>query len=336
MSLFDLVNLRAIDKFKDKDLLGPLKYLKESADEEAVEKKNAYQISKPEAPTSTAVDDAKSVTAKRFDHESKLQLQGLTLYSDHLEKKFHVKIDRKPYLRHLRFYVKPNGTVRVVAPQNRKEEMIFKELKDHLPWIEKCDHQFSKLRQKFPKKIFTSGQKFPFLGEEFILNIKASDFKKPFIQFDLDQLQFFYPEKWDHLKRTEKRQLLKKALSKFYYEKAVLHLNRRVRILSEQVKLYPKKITFRNQKTRWGSCSPDTSISLNWKLITFGERTIDYVIIHELCHIKHPNHSQRFWTLVQSHCIDFKRIDKSLNKLQYAADFLAPESELYLFNPSLV
>jgi predicted metal-dependent hydrolase len=174
------------------------------------------------------------------------------------------------------------------------------------------------------------------VGEDFFLRLDAAEFKKPFMQIDLDQFQFFYPVSWDNLKKSEKLSLLKKHLMKFYHEKAVVHLNQRVRILSESTGLIPKRLTFRNQKTRWGSCSSDGSLNLNWKLIAFDESVIDYVIIHELCHLKHPNHSKRFWTLVEAHCPNYKRLNKQLNQAQFEVDFLAAESELYFSNPTLL
>lgn len=323
MDLFDLLNMHPIEKFKDKDLLGPLKYLKADLEENS-------EVTAPSAPAasnpprtsdSLAIMPTKDITRDRIYEDYVCDLP--------------LVVHRKPYIRHIRFYVKPNSTVHVVAPLNRSVDLIKKEISEHRAWVEKANQSFQKLRDKFPVRFFQTGQTFPFVGENYFLKILAADFKKPFIQLDLDQLQYFYPQSWDLLTKHEKQVLLKKHLMKFYHEKAIVFLNQRLRILSEQTQLFPKRVTFRNQKTRWGSCSSDGSLNLNWKLIAFDQSLIDYVIIHELCHLKHANHSKRFWSLVESHCSDYKRLNKSLNQIQFEVDFLAPESELYLFNPTL-
>ena len=72
------------------------------------------------------------------------------------------------------------------------------------------------------------------------------------------------------------------------------------------------KITIRNQKTRWGSCNSKCNLSFNLSLMKFAGDIIDYVIIHELCHLKHMNHSEEFWTLVGSFIPDYKSKRKVL------------------------
>ncbi len=304
LSLFDFLNVNKVkETYKNKDLLGPLKFL----DEKPLIK------TQPTSPE----------TAKPLGTEESIFDMPLIVH-------------RKPYLRHIRFYVKPNDTIFVIAPLNRPIDLIKKEISEHKLWIENCKQKFKTLKDKFPMKRFVNGESFPILGEKFLLKIESADFKKPFLQMDLDQLIFYYPLHWDQKAKTEKQDLLKKHLKKFYYDMAVTHLNQRLRILSEKLQLFPKSLTFRNQKTRWGSCSSEGRLNLNWKLIAFDSLLIDYVIIHELCHLKHPNHSSKFWTLVESFCPNYKILNKKLNQLQFEADFLAAESELYFSNPSVV
>ena len=72
------------------------------------------------------------------------------------------------------------------------------------------------------------------------------------------------------------------------------------------------KIGIRGQYTRWGSCSSKGNLSFNYTLLQFREEVIDYVIIHELCHLKEMNHSKRFWKLVGKLCPDYKNLRKEL------------------------
>jgi predicted metal-dependent hydrolase len=74
------------------------------------------------------------------------------------------------------------------------------------------------------------------------------------------------------------------------------------------------KVTVRNQKTRWGSCSARGNLSFNYNLVQYKKEIIDYVIVHELCHRKEMNHSKKFWLLVEKICPDYKILRKELKK----------------------
>jgi len=76
------------------------------------------------------------------------------------------------------------------------------------------------------------------------------------------------------------------------------------------------KVIIRGQKTRWGSCSARRNLSFNYKLMKYREEVIDYVIIHEMCHLKEMNHSKKFWKLVENLCPDFKSLKKELKSPQ--------------------
>lgn len=78
-----------------------------------------------------------------------------------------------------------------------------------------------------------------------------------------------------------------------------------------------KRISIRNQKTRWGSCSKDANLNFNYKIILLPENLQDYIIIHELCHLKELNHSKKFWDLVATVCPDYKKHRKELKNINF-------------------
>jgi len=74
----------------------------------------------------------------------------------------------------------------------------------------------------------------------------------------------------------------------------------------------PAKLKITNALKRWGSCSADNNICFSWRIILLPLELVDYIVVHELCHIVHKNHSNRFWKLVERVMPDYKQRDKAL------------------------
>ncbi|MBC7406708.1 MAG: M48 family metallopeptidase [Candidatus Parcubacteria bacterium] len=90
------------------------------------------------------------------------------------------------------------------------------------------------------------------------------------------------------------------------------YLTSRLELLSSANNLNYNRVSFRSQKTRWGSCSSRKNISLNYKLLTLKTELIDYVILHELAHTKHMNHSLEFWNFLELICVGAKKHHREL------------------------
>ena len=103
-----------------------------------------------------------------------------------------------------------------------------------------------------------------------------------------------------------------KIYASWLKHKAKIYIHKRAKELSKLTGFNYKRITIRSQKTRWGSCSANGILSFNYRLLRFNEKVIDYVIIHELCHLKELNHSKRFWKLVEKFCPDYKGLKLEL------------------------
>lgn len=95
---------------------------------------------------------------------------------------------------------------------------------------------------------------------------------------------------------------VKKQLSAWFKQQALDYLPERLTALSERTQLTPKALEIRFYKARWGSCNQHKKVNLNYLLMMTPNHVIDYVIIHELCHLTHLNHSPAFWKLVDKHC----------------------------------
>ncbi len=103
-------------------------------------------------------------------------------------------------------------------------------------------------------------------------------------------------------------------IEEWFRTKAVEILTEHAARISKDIKIHFKKLYIRNQKTRWGSSSGIGNISLNWRVIMMSPEVQDYLIIHELCHQYHFNHSRNFWDLVESFCPDYRKLNGELTE----------------------
>jgi hypothetical protein len=104
------------------------------------------------------------------------------------------------------------------------------------------------------------------------------------------------------------------ALERWYRRAARAEIAPRAEAAAKAVGGRVTALTIRAQRTRWGSCSPTGALSFNWRLLLAHEPVLDYVVVHEACHLKVADHSPRFWALVERHCPDWRDHARWLRK----------------------
>jgi predicted metal-dependent hydrolase len=105
---------------------------------------------------------------------------------------------------------------------------------------------------------------------------------------------------------------INRSVDKFYKNKAKYHLPIIVDKYANQMRLYPTKLSFRKAKRQWGSCSSKNAISLNYSMVKLPIYIIEYIIVHELAHIKYKHHQKSFWELVSKYIPNYKSLQKEL------------------------
>ncbi len=98
-----------------------------------------------------------------------------------------------------------------------------------------------------------------------------------------------------------------RAIDRWYRREARERIGSVTAAEAERLELFPSKVTIRDQKTRWGSCSTSGTLSFNWRLVIGPGHALRYVVIHELIHIQHHNHSRAFWSALTEALPDWKR-----------------------------
>jgi len=206
-----------------------------------------------------------------------------------------------------------DGNVEVKAPFNLNQNEIDAFILKKEKWIKNKILLQKKIKQ-LPKKKFINGEVFKFLGKDLMLKINISDAKKTYIKNDYICLD---------LKNNTKinKEKIKKELELFYRSFSEKILKEKTLIESKKMNLKVKGIKVRSYKNRWGSCSSNGDISYNWKLIMAPDKIINYVIIHELCHLIHFNHSRDYWREVRKKLPNFRESKEWLKSNQYLFDW---------------
>jgi len=235
-----------------------------------------------------------------------------------------IRILREPYRRNLKLTAEVRGDLRLRVGKSVSERQILQFLQQNLKWIERACARFAQERERFPQKKFVTGENFLFLGRDCPLEFLPFDGRKPQIVLSESALSVFIPQDgWTEEFPAAAHPEFQELIVKKFEQQARKLLPQRVAIWSERTGLRPAKLSLRAQRSRWGSLSSSGRISLNWKLIAAPIEVIDYVIIHELCHMVHANHSSHFWNLVASWDPQYKEHRLWLRTHHLAFDFLA-------------
>jgi len=210
--------------------------------------------------------------------------------------------------RSLGISVLPDSTVIVRVPYRTSLKTINRIVQEKATWIIKHrDSYISKDNSKL-NRLYSNGEKHLFRGNESVLKIEKSSrkyirFIDGFIELGLD--------------KTDNSEAIKRLLYSGYKNEAITFLPLMLSSVIEKHKeqmFKPSCLIVRSMKRRWGSCSNKGVITLSTELIKLPDRLIEYVILHELCHLKHHNHGAGYYKLLSYLYPDWKELRKELRK----------------------
>ena len=200
-------------------------------------------------------------------------------------------------VKHVRLRVHEDGSVRLYVPQNFTEQDISKVLEMKATWIASKQHYFKQEGKILLRRneLLLFGNRYAYFYSSQYKNKVIVNEESKTIQARRNLLDIIVQEQW-----------LKSVAKKYIYP--------RVAELSENLILPFNRLFLRSQKSKWGNCSADKNISINWRIIKAPCFVIDYVIIHELCHTLIMKHTVKFETLLNSYCPDYKQAQTWLEK----------------------
>ena len=178
------------------------------------------------------------------------------------------------------------GAVSIVVPTDTPVERIDQLLAAKRRWIKE---KMALQQEKAPASTrqFVSGDAFPYLGRNYRLKIERGSFAPVRLLNGRLMVVLPYGDEQPHMVRN--------ALVRWYKRQAEQKLTEKVKHFAPMVGVEPKSVKIKTFKSRWGSCTAKGELEFNWQILLAPNRMVDYVVIHELCHLIRHDHSPEFW-----------------------------------------
>lgn len=183
-----------------------------------------------------------------------------------------------------------DGVVSIAVPKALEVERIGQLLKDKHRWIKEKLYLHQQ-QQPAPKREMLSGEAFPYLGRNYRLKITIGKLQP--VKLLHGRLQVVVPKAMRH------EHIIRDMLTHWYRLQAEIRFKEKVKRYASIVGVEPTDVSVKTFKSRWGSCNIKGEIQFHWKVIMAPNRIVDYVVVHELCHLKHHDHSPAFWKSVE-------------------------------------
>ncbi|MFH1634708.1 MAG: SprT family zinc-dependent metalloprotease [Chloroflexota bacterium] len=212
----------------------------------------------------------------------------------------------------LAIHVHPDTTVAVEAPLESEFPEIEKRVHKRAAWIVKQQRDFRRFSVEFPPRKYVSGETHRYLGRQYRLRVIEDDVPIDVVRMDRGIITIFTLSRSpDHVKKVLEGWFRQRART-IFTEQIENWIPR-----FERFDVEKPQVIVRKMKSRWGSCTAQGKITLNFKLTQVPKRLIDYVIVHELCHLVKPNHSGEFYTLLSRIMPDWDARREKLNSFEF-------------------
>jgi len=203
----------------------------------------------------------------------------------------------------IRLSLDHNGMVSVSAPRLMPKFMVDAFIKQNMSWIERQKRKIM-LKKTANPSLNWNERIVSYLGMLYSIKVSAEVGQKVELQKGICLIRPITGSVAD----------AKKTLLSWLKIRAEKEIIERVTYWAAEMNVRFGTVRFGQQASRWGSCSGDNNLRFNWRLIHFPAEVIDYVVIHELAHTVHHNHSDQFWSLVKQYCSDWKEQRKFLKR----------------------
>ena len=201
------------------------------------------------------------------------------------------RLTRNPRRKRIALIVHRDGNIEVRAPQNASDEHVEDFVRNQADWVR------GRLAQAAatPRRRWVDGETLLYRGEPHVLEVRTHEYPVATAVARDRSLLIMVPHTHHDGARAES---VRRAVHRWMVDRALEVTRERLPELAQHVGVSPRRVTIKDMKTRWGSCSHKGNISISFRIVMAPPEVMDYLIIHELCHMAHPNHSPDFWRLV--------------------------------------
>ena len=207
-------------------------------------------------------------------------------------------VRRSGRAKNLRLQVGLETGLEIIAPEKFNLDALEDILRDKQNWIiDKLDH-FARLAESQLFHRRQDGWRVLYRGREFEVATAVMPGSVRGVAVEEGRLVVMVPEGAEGEAAA--------VLEQWFRSMARLLIHQRLRVVNGKLNLSFNRVSIRDQKTRWGSCSHQGNLNFNWRLVMAPLPVMDYIVTHELLHLVEPNHSKRFWALVEEVCPDYK------------------------------
>lgn len=191
------------------------------------------------------------------------------------------------------------GNIVVLAPKKTSDERVIQVLEINWDQIQTKLNEMQKRMNGPLEKVYENNESFLYLGNTYPIQIVQDvTIMKERVEFDEETL-FIYVQHHD-------KEKIKQLLRRYYYQRSKALVEERVSFYQSNFKTKPRSIRITDSKTNWGTCDSNFQLTFNWRLAMAPLEVIDYVVVHEMCHMVHLNHDRSFWRLVGKLMPDYK------------------------------
>lgn len=194
--------------------------------------------------------------------------------------------------------------VEVVAPMELSEEMITQILHQKGSWIIQKLKEIENVAETPPLREFVSGEKYLYLGRPYTLVVSEHAERRHLL---ILRNSIFEATVKPEMEIWDRQNTIRELFRAWYKQRAEAKLREQLGIYADRLNLKPTEVKVMEMDRRWGSCTPRGAVYLNWRLIMAPIKIIDYLVVHELCHLSIPEHSPKFWNLVGSVITDYEK-----------------------------
>ena len=213
--------------------------------------------------------------------------------------------------RTIAFKMESDATLKVLAPFSMRLASLTKILQSRGPWIRR---ELESRQNAQPQLSFQDGAQIPYLGRPYILRVTQGAHAPQSCLLSPHAIHIHVPDASLSLENLQ--QEIRLELLLWLKKRARAKFKQRLDLWAKKMGVTYKKLIVTDPERRWGSCSSDNIIRLNWRLMLAPLSIIDYVVAHELAHIRHKDHSPRFWKFVAEKMPDAQARRKSLRAIE--------------------